>query len=196
MRIRRRFGWAWESLANVDMADYHHIGLIPALSRSYNNASPREVSWRHARGKSQRPNHVHSEVAYESRNANWEKTTREYADELRLQARIKHEYVPLATGYCGACGEREYARISETSYGVTVWRRVHFNPIMLPFNEIEIEEVVEDEKVTEYLNGKEVCSGSGWSPPDALRGERVFCYVCGRKTAVISGGFLRRHFMQ
>lgn len=189
--IGRRYSWSDESLANMDRADYHRIAKSIGISRSYNHASNREVSWRHARGEFERPNFVHGEGGYENRNINWEKAAREYADELRRQARVKHEYVAMATGYCLVCGEREYARISETSYGVTVWRRVHSNPKMLGTSFFE---GADDDR--EYFGDKEACSGSGWIPPDASRGERIYCFRCGRKTAVLIDGRLRRHFAQ
>lgn len=191
--IRRNFGLSDEWLGNMDKADYHRIAKMMCLSRSYNHATKREVSWRHARGEFESPNHTfHGEAAQENRNNNWEKDARRYADELRAQARTKHEYVAMPTGYCRVCGEREYARISHTSHGITVWRRVHTNPKLAHIKFFE--ELGADENGNEIAepNGKSRCPGSGSESNSVSR--NAICPTCNRAVVINSDGCFRRHY--
>lgn len=196
MMIRRmgKWGWAEESLASIDRADFHRLAAIAAISRSYCSSTPREVSWRHARSGIQVRNYVGSDEAYENRNTNWDKAAREYADELRRQAREKHDYVPLATGYCEMCGEREYARISETSHNTTVWRRVHTNPMLAGINNSQFEDN-ERAVVAVSEDGKVTCPYSGEAVPSNETRTRITCGGCDRKVAVNLDGTIRKHFM-
>ena len=190
--IGRRGSWADESLANIDRADWHRLARSIGISRTYNVADSRQISWRYARGKSQRPNYVHNDEAFENRSANWDKETREFADQLRQMARRKHDYVAMPTGYCLVCGEREYARISETSYGVTVWRLVHTNPKLLVVNTS-----AERGEKLKVKRGKPTCEASGWSAPAFTDpGDRIICSKCGRNVLITSDGMIRRHFSE
>lgn len=191
--IRRNFGLSDEWLGNVDRADFHKLAKAAGLSRVYNAASSREVSWRYVRGKSQHPNFNMGDSMFENRDGNWEKEARKYQEELREKARVKHDYVPMnALGFCSVCGEREYARISETSYGVTVWRRVHTNPKLLVVNRIQGNQL---ETRRQKRLGKEVCPASGIAAPIGDPGDRIAC-ICTRSVLITADGMIRRHFTQ
>lgn len=194
-RIYRKFGWADESLANLDRADFTKLGRAISLSRSYCAASSREVAWRHVRGESETPcfDDADSDCTGQDHRINqWDKATRQYADELRAAARVKHAYSPMSTGFCMVCGEREYARISETSFGVTVWRRVHTNPLIDDVRHM-FDNVPMD--MTSRRHGKEVCGGSGWHAPAGWTSSHFECVECKKKVLVITNGTLRKHYL-
>jgi hypothetical protein len=163
------------------------------LSRSYCPATDREVSWRYARGEFQQPNFRHSEEGQEKRNNNWDKEAQKYSHQLREQAKLKHDYESMPTGYCAVCGEREWARISHTSHGVTVWRRVHTNPKVVHikfFDELGADD--SGDPIPEP-DGKLRCPGSG-SESSSL-GRNAICPTCQRAVVINLDGRFRRHKM-
>ena len=132
-RMYAKWQWADEPIVGdgLDPADYKHIGRL-RLSRSYGHASDREVTWRHVRGTKSTPSHhAMNGEQWDSRNANWDRESQAFAEQLAENAKIKHDFAPLGKlGYCSFCGEREDARIEEIGYGTAVMRRVHTNPAL------------------------------------------------------------------